>query len=287
MNKDSLQDKPTPRECNQQPFTSSAAEGALRDRCKVRLVLPPTIYAATGIETNIYFDNTVLAPNYRNYTFEASCDKGVQFDERWSVTPELHDIGNHPIELKVRDETGNAICLAQSTLHVSGNNRSIGDATTLLLIGDSLTSAGGYSRRLMELCDSERSLHLKLIGSQSFKYDAGLGEAQHEGHPGWKAQSFMTPPVPATPAQDSPFFNPVRNRDGCPRFDLVPYFQKINEGRPPNAVVTFLGTNDVFLETDESIEGCLDTMLGYYSAMFSERDTVKSCGRHPHLKRLV
>ena len=67
------------------------------------------IYAAPGLETNLYFDNAVLVINPLNYVFDVTCKQGYQFDDRWTYTPAAGDEGDYPITLEVRDQSNAVI----------------------------------------------------------------------------------------------------------------------------------------------------------------------------------
>ena len=86
---------------------------------KVRLALPKTIYAVPGLEMNIYFDNIVLVANTANYLFDVTCEKGFQYDRRWTYTPAAEDFGDHSIIIEVRDVSNTVVAKAQSSIRVA------------------------------------------------------------------------------------------------------------------------------------------------------------------------
>ena len=83
---------------------------------KVRLVLPPVVYATPGVECNIYFDNVVLTTNVANYAFRVSCPKGLQYQERWAYTPAMDDAGEYPLTIEVHDEQNQVVARAQTKI---------------------------------------------------------------------------------------------------------------------------------------------------------------------------
>jgi len=84
----------------------------------VRLVLPKVIYAVSGIETNVYFDNVVLVVNPANYVFRVSCAKGRLQAERWTFVPLAEDVGEHVLVMEVIDEDNSVIARWISTVRV-------------------------------------------------------------------------------------------------------------------------------------------------------------------------
>lgn len=75
----------------------------------VRLLLPEAIYAAPGVEMNVYFDNVVAVPRPGNYIFDVTCPKGTQQSERWTYTPEPGDVGRYPFALDVLDSANSVV----------------------------------------------------------------------------------------------------------------------------------------------------------------------------------
>src|SRR5688572_2588447 len=87
--------------------TNDASAEALAG--KVRLVLPPVIYATPDVECNLYFDNAILTTSVENYAFDVKCDVGLQMSERWTVTPTNDNAGDHPIAVEVRDKANQLV----------------------------------------------------------------------------------------------------------------------------------------------------------------------------------
>src|SRR5690606_31455482 len=65
------------------------------------LLLPKTIYAAPGQESNIYFDNVLLQPFANSYLFDVTSAKGRQQEYRWTWVPDA--AGEFPLQIEVRD----------------------------------------------------------------------------------------------------------------------------------------------------------------------------------------
>src|SRR6202022_2690510 len=69
----------------------AAPAGASEFAGRGRLVLPKLIYAVASVETNIYFDNVVLAPHSADYIFDVRCEKGSLLADRWAYTPAANE----------------------------------------------------------------------------------------------------------------------------------------------------------------------------------------------------
>ncbi len=239
---------------------------------RVRLLLPPKIYAVPGIETNLYFDNVVLVLNPRNYAFDVNCPKGMQLDERWTFTPAAKDVGDYPIEITVRDESNNVVAEGHSIVHVVPKERGSEQPTTLLIVGDSYTEASIYPQHLLDLAIHDDRLHLKFIGCRGPDDAPAQGELRDEGYSGWTAEAFVTMRGPYArsgqyvPSQTgSPFV--YDDAGGKAELDFGRYCKQFNDGHGPDAISICLGVNDIFTATDENIEQRVDTTIGYFDQL--------------------
>jgi lysophospholipase L1-like esterase len=228
----------------------------------VDLLLPETIVAVPGIETNVYFDNVTLVLDVDDYAFDVTCEKGKQQAERWTFNPGPDDVGGYAFTLEVRDGTNAVIAIGTSTLHVVSVNALEGQPRSLLLIGDSLTHASVYSQHLLDLCAAPGNPALTLVGSHVPDESKPLN--RHEGYGGRTAQRFATQYADPSKAgnykeRGSPFL--YLNDAGEPELDFTRYCQDVNEGRFPDAVTIFLGCNDTFSATDETIQARMNDMF--------------------------
>jgi lysophospholipase L1-like esterase len=234
----------------------------------VRLVLPPTIYAVVGQEMNVYLDNVSLTLNPDNYAFDISCARGRQQADRWTYTPAAEDVGTIPFQIDVRNEQNELIARACCALRIMAPP---GEAkpVSLLAIGDSLTHASVYPKRLFELCNASGP-KLSLVGS--FGPGGMPGEIRHEGYGGWTAKRFATHYRETARQGDykdrgSPFL--YAQTEGEPKLDFARYCQDVNGGQLPDVVTIFLGPNDTFAGTDETIESVIDDMLKHYDELIA------------------
>lgn len=235
---------------------------------EINLVLPEVIYATAGVESNVYFDNTVLVVNPDNFIFDVTCAKGSQQNERWTYKPTDVEAGEYPFLIEVRDQKNKVIAKANSTVVVSNIDANESNSVTMLCIGDSLTSASSYTGHFLTLCKESQKLKVTLIGSHDPRDSQGINI--HEGYGGWTAERFITHYTGVAREGDrrkrgSPFL--YKDTQGEVGLDFDRYCEEFNNGKSPDVVTIFLGCNDVFGATDENIDACIDTMIKYYDQL--------------------
>lgn len=234
----------------------------------IRVALPSEIFASAGVESNIYFDNVALTLNAANLAFDVTCAKGRHQAERWTWTPTDSDAGEFPFEIVVRDDQNRLVGRAQTTVKVIAPKPESVRAKSLLLIGDSLTHASVYSQRLLDLSARFGEKRLTLVGSHGL--DNPLGANRHEGYGGWTALRFATHFSETAREGDytkrgSPFL--YKQDDGQTKLDFARYCRDVNQGQFPDAVTIFLGPNDIFSYTDETISKGVESMLTHYDTI--------------------
>lgn len=236
----------------------------------VRLTLPKTIYATPGIETNLYFDNAVLVANPANFIFDATCEKGFQYDDRWSFTPLGEDSGDYELLIAVRNDRNEVVAQARTTVRVS-SPESDAKQVSLLALGDSHLQRDAYLQRVLDNSVDDPKLELKLIGSRGAGNKPPTTDLRHEGYNGWTAQAFVTRPGPKprtgfyVPAETgSPF---LFDHDGQQQLDFRQYCRDFNEGKAPDFVVIQVGGNDVWRADDKTIDATIDMIVGYYDTL--------------------
>lgn len=234
----------------------------------MRVALPPAMFAVPGVESNVYFDNVVLALNPANFAFDVVCSKGRQQSERWTWTPSEADVGEFPLQIEVRDDRNRLVSQAQTTIKVVAVKPSQNRSKSLLLVGDSLTHASVYSQHLLDLSAKYGDPQLTLVGSHGLQPE--LGANRHEGYGGWTAERFATHFNENARRGDykqrgSPFL--YKRGDGSVTLDFPQYCKDVCEGRFPDAVTIFLGPNDIFSCNDETIAGGIERMLTHYDKL--------------------
>jgi len=248
-----------------------AAEASERELPgKIRLTLPPMIYAAAGVETNLYFDNAVLVGNPANYIFDVNCNKGYHYDDRWSFTPLAEDAGDYELVLTVRNDQNQVIAQARTQIRVAiqlAEKKKV----TMLAIGDSHLQRDAYLQRVLDSSISDAALDLVLVGSRGTGNKPPTTQLRHEGYNGWTAQAFVKREghKPRTgfyvPAETvSPF---LYDKDGKQQLDFRKYCVDMNDGKPPDFVVIQVGGNDVWRADDATIDATISEIFEFYDIL--------------------
>jgi hypothetical protein len=182
-----------------------------------------------------------------------------------AYTPATEDHGDYPLTLEVRDESNAVIARATSTVHVASGSMGFGLNRSLLLVGDSWTSASEYPEDILNLGLSYGTPRITLIGSRGPGGAAGPSGVRHEGYSGWSALSFTTPREhdSTNRVPDSPFIF-TDGAHGLPALNFQRYLDRVNRGDAPDFVVFALGINDVFNATDEAIDQTITKMFAAY-----------------------
>jgi lysophospholipase L1-like esterase len=238
---------------------------------KVRLILPPVIYATPGIECNIYYDNIILTLNVRNFAFDVACPKGLLFQERWAYTSTADELGDYPVTVEVRDDSNKVIARARSIVRVAAEQPEA-DPATLLIVGDSLTEYSVYPKHILDLSKRSGATRLRMIGSRGVGNMPPTDDLRHEGYSGWTAEAFV---VLAGPLSRSGYFKPgatgspfvYESEDGTKSVDFGRYYAEFNDGKAPDLVTIGLGINDVFTANDKTIDERVDGILGFFDVL--------------------
>lgn len=244
------------------------APAAIPNRC--RLVLPDLLEGLVGEELNLYFDNVVLASPGRPFQFAVRADRGRQQEDRWTWTPT--EPGTCELECRVydaEDRLAGRQCLRVRvrSLADEGARR---PPIRLLAIGDSLTHTSAYTGELLSRFEAPGLPPFALVGTHRVE---GQPEGnRHEGYGGWRFQDFVekweASPDPASPRrQRSPFL--FDGPDG-PQLDVARYVREQLGGVPPTHVTVFLGPNDIFRATAETLDTEMETILRHAATLLAE-----------------
>lgn len=250
---------------------TSAQQTSIAAANKVHLQLPECIYAVPGKEMNVYFDNIVLVINPDNYVFDVTCVKGRNDKKRWCFTPTNEDVGSYPWSIKVIDESG-VLAEASMTLHVAPENAGKGKDISILIVGDSLTNACVYPRRILSNFQTPGNPKVKMVGSNGPSYKPQPDGVAHEGWAGWRWDTFITRTEPPNKESKKPyniasrFINKV---DGKPVLDFKNYFSIYNNGKAPDFITFQLGVNDIFSATDDTLQTMIETILGHADTLIA------------------
>lgn len=217
----------------------------------LQLTLPPAWHGVPGVPISLYYDNVVLTEQPEQYQFQVTCNIGTAEAKRWTVTPEDKDVGDHAMEIVVKDAQGKPLQRAKTTLRIAPRTAGAGRELKLLIIGDSLTAATAYPNEIARLLSQPGNPKWTMVGT-SKPASAKPGVA-HEGYGGWKWSDFLTKfdPQPTGVAagpvarkSTSPFL--FAGPDGKPTLDLQRYLRENAEGQTPDVVTFLLGINDCF-----------------------------------------
>jgi lysophospholipase L1-like esterase len=241
---------------------------------KVRLVLPPVVYAVPGIESNLYYDNVVLVLNPADYAFDVVCEKGMQLEERWTFTPKPEDVGDHRLDLCVLDESNAVIARGSTIVRVTPVDAGGDRAVSMLLVGASLTQAGIYPQHLVDLDEKDEHLQLKLIGSRGPGNAPATGAVRFEGYNGWTAEAYVifNGPLSRTGQfQPGKTGSPFVYGDGADaRLDFARYCKEFNGGSPPDVISIQLVVNEIFTANDDTIEARVKNALDFLDKLIAE-----------------
>jgi len=198
---------------------------------ELQLTLPPVVYATPDVQMSLYHDNLVLTQTPEKYRFEFQCDVGANEARRWTVKPADADVGDHPLEVQVKDASGAVLERGRTILHVSPRKAGEGKVLRLLIVGDSLTHASIYPNELSSLLSRPGNPAWLMLGTHHPV--SALPNVNHEGYGGWKWGDFLTKfdPKPAgvtagplARKATSPFIFPSADgKTGV--FDLPRYFK--------------------------------------------------------------
>lgn len=233
------------------------------DESPVRLTLPAEIYAVPGLETNIYFANTVLATADQELTWEAECLLGQSDDRSWTLTPDSSDIGN--VSLTIRVKNANGAVIDQASTHVKVVPRQAGSERTinLLIVGDSLTHASVYPNEIARLLNAPENPDWSMLGTH--KPASAAERVVHEGYGGWTWAAFNSKFAKdsAKPGSSSPFV--FAGSDGMPFLNLARYFDERCDGVRPDFIIVMLGINDCFGFNPNDAQKLDDQIDGVFS----------------------
>lgn len=202
--------------------------------------LPSDLYALVGYELNVYFEN--LVEDWTKYDFNVNCDKGMQLERGYRITPTADDVGNYTLSIKISN--GKDSTTVSTTLHVIAASANSGVTKTVMVLGDSTTNNGIAVTKLNDNFTND-VMNITLVGTR------GTAPNLHEGRSGWTFNSYFNPPNAGDIASgvENPWYNPTTQT-----FDASYYFTNTGITKP-NWLFINLGINDVFgYETDSALE---------------------------------
>lgn len=262
---------------------------------QLKLALPEIVYAAPGIESNIYFETAVDTAVYRNYAYEVRCARGTQGEHRWFWTPEKQDAGKtFDLELRIYNDHG-MILSGKCKVVVAAEPASPERKFTLALLADSGIGCH-YPAHIFKVMRERGFVNYTPIGSHNGRgKPAGEGEVLHDGYGGYSWGSFLTRwlysaeelPDAQTKAEEeqmrslgvsripksrafllrSPL---LRLEKGKPVLDIPNWLQKINQGKAPDFIIIQLGGNDIFSCRPETLDARIVSVMDNARKLLAE-----------------
>ena len=118
-----------------------------------RIILPSKIYAAVGVEFNLYKDAIVLGIDKGlaspvNFSVEIVSNVGNDYERVYSLTPISSQVGEHPIVINVYDSNRKLVATKTSSLVVI-DNVAPASVKNILMIGDSTLDLGDVTTTLI------------------------------------------------------------------------------------------------------------------------------------------
>ena len=208
--------------------------GSGQSGVSLKLNLPPEIYAVTGKEVNIYFENIANLP-LSDYQVDVTCSLGKQMSDRWTANPT--NSGDHPITIAVYKDF-EMVAQVNSTVKVKTSAVGSGIEKDAIIVGDS-TIAQDFLINHLEDTFGTDPLTINFKGTRGT-----YGELHNEGYAGWTVHDLRTNKTYNDVVH--PFYNPIKAD-----FDFAYYMT--NQGYTGlDYVVLCFGINDTFSFTNDS-----------------------------------
>lgn len=261
----------------------------------LKMTLPEIIYAAPGIECNIYFENVVDSATPDAYAYEVRCAKGTQAQYRWHWTPAEADAGkSFDLELSLYNDYGLAAS-AKCKVIVAKKAVDPKKKFTLALLAASGVNSG-YPASLLEVMRQTGFTNYTPVGSH-----AGAGKkvvpggVAHDGYGGFSWNSFLSrwvfsseelkgiqdeaeiAQMKALGVRDIPKKNLYRHRsplltfrNGKKVLDIPAWLKRINQGKAPDFIIINLGGNDVFGTRPDKLDSTIVKVMHNASTLLKE-----------------
>ena len=254
----------------------------------LKMMLPEVIYAAPGIESNIYFDYIIDSATPRAYAFEVKCERGTHGSRRWFWTPDKADSGkSFDLELRVFNDYGRVLT-GKCKVVVAGEPVDYNKKITLALLADSGTNSE-YPAHLLKVMRENGFVNYTPVGKHSGGGRPVVpGGLAHDGYGGFSWNCFldrwyyMESDLPKTQTQAereqmeaigvkkdvrpgweymlrSPL---VKIVNGKKTVDVPGWFNEINQGKAPDFIIIQLGGNDMFSATEDDLEERIEKITG-------------------------
>lgn len=247
--------------------------------------LPDTLYAAPGLECNVYFASSFDSVRPDRFAFETRGNVGKCESARWTWTPKKEDAGKRE-QVVFNAWTDEGLLTAKTvTVEVAKSPSDTSRKVTCALLADSLTNAR-YQDRILAVLREKGWANYTPVGSRSGTSAEAWGvyrdgEAAHDGYGGYTAGSFLT--TYALTLDEIDNLQSDQEREQLQRFgaklskndaswrknllksplvqirggkkvvDPKPWLDRVNGGLPPDVILIELGVNGGCIQRDEQI----------------------------------
>ena len=221
----------------------------------VYLTLPKIIYAMTGNETRIYFNNLVYCRKKSDLKFSAECEIGTANDSYWSVRPESP--GEYPLKISVEDSAGRVVGTAETVVRIAAAGNGNEQNIVVMIVGDSIMGNGKIADFLQENIKKNGNTNIRFMGSHSGNgAPLSIGKAAVEAYGGGCWGSFMTLWNPGNEYNKRTKFMKMEN--GQLVEAVQEYLDKYNQGKAPDIVIFSLGCNDIACADMGTIDNAIE-----------------------------
>ena len=249
-----------------------AAGCVMNAEAKARWFMPETLYAAPGVECNVFFAKMFESVKYSNYAFEAISEKGNFWEDRWCWTPKAEDAGKSvKVVFRALTDDGLVDCVTTTVVVAkSPTEAQKSRRITLALFSAGYTPVGSHTG-----------------GSSSMECDPEKG-APHDGYGGFAWGDFMTRWAMSVDEIDN--LQAEAERDQLRKFgykipegqewrrgllksplvkiengekvvDVQRWLDKVNGGEPPDYILIVLGGNGIATISADRIEAAVSRQL--------------------------
>lgn len=236
---------------------------------KPAFLIPSRLYAAPGLECNIYYKNVFDSVVPQNYAFQTYADKGRSELTRWCWTPGSGDAGK-TVEVVVNAWNDDGlVAAATTTVEVAAAPVNPSRRLTFALFGDSLTNCKFQDAILADMREAGHSNYMP-VGTRN---GASPGSAAHDGFGGYTCDAFLlrykVSDEEVENIQDAAEREQLKAlgmpekiihawqrdllrsplvvfRNGRKEVDVPAWLNKVNAGAAPDVVLIELGVNGVF-----------------------------------------
>ena len=234
----------------------------VEDVANAILNVPGKIYATSGIECNIYFEN--ITENWDKYAWNVDCTKGEQLERGYRITPVDADAGTYTLTISISPKNNLSVSKqVQTTLVITAASAGSGVTKSVIVLGDSTTYNGTVISKLHENFSGD-VMGISTLGTM------GTSPNNHEGRSGWTLNDYFTKASITYPAGDprgtiyNPFYNPTSQT-----FDANYYFANSGVSKPDWFFIN-MGINDMFSYTaDDALDTQIATCIGYLNSMIT------------------